>query len=167
MTCFRLYYDKDKEEAWLNKMAQKGFALRKYFLGVYYFDDCEPGEYYYQVDMLNNWSGDKEDYSAFMEETGIEIVCQWYRWVILRKKAVNGPFELYTDNQSKIEHYTRIKGLMVVGLVVELICLAMEVLAFIATGEVLPFILMLTILALVVVFIGAVLSYSKKINELK
>ena len=31
MVKFRLYYDKDKEEIWLNEMAQQGYAMTRFF----------------------------------------------------------------------------------------------------------------------------------------
>ena len=38
MIKFRLYYDKDKEEEFLNNMVQKGYAMTHIFLGVYWFE---------------------------------------------------------------------------------------------------------------------------------
>ena len=35
MTKFRLYLDKDKETTWINEMAAKGYALKKFFAGFY------------------------------------------------------------------------------------------------------------------------------------
>lgn len=102
MTKFRLYYDKDAEESWLNTMSRKGWAFKKFFLGFYSFEECEPGEYNYQIDILNSWNGDKTDFASFMEESGVEVISQWYRWVYIRKKASDGPFEMYTDIESKI-----------------------------------------------------------------
>jgi hypothetical protein len=126
MKRFRLYYDKDAEQDWLNKMSLKGWALEGFFLGVYTFVPCEPGEYIYQIDLLDNWSGDKEDFAAFMEDSGVEVVAQWYRWVFLRKKATDGPFEMYTDSESKIEQYKRIKNFFLVVFILEAIIFFME-----------------------------------------
>ena len=61
-----------------------------------------------------------------MSEMDVEVVSQWYRWVFLRKRAENGPFEMYTDIESKIEQYKRIKGFLTAGLVIELICFLQE-----------------------------------------
>jgi len=135
MKKFRLYYDKDEEQDWLQKMAHEGWALKNYFLGVYTFVPCEPNEYIYQIDLLDNWSGDKEDFSDFMEDSGVEIISQWYRWVYLRKKASDGPFEMYTDTESKINQYNRIKKFFQVTLVIEVICFFLEVTAAIRTGS--------------------------------
>lgn len=37
MKKFKLYYDKDKEEAFLNDMSAKGHAMKRFFLGDVYF----------------------------------------------------------------------------------------------------------------------------------
>ena len=50
MKKFKLYFDKEKEETWLNEMCGKGLAMTKFFLGVYTFAPCEPGAYIYQID---------------------------------------------------------------------------------------------------------------------
>lgn len=38
MKKFRLYLDKDKETEWLNQLAKEGYALKKFFAGVYTFE---------------------------------------------------------------------------------------------------------------------------------
>lgn len=134
MLKFRLYYDKDEEEVWLNEMSQKGWAFKKFFLGYYTFEPCEPGEYNYQIDLLDNWSGEKEDYATFMDESGVEVISQWYRWVYIRKKAADGPFEMYTDAESKIAQYRRIKNFFLVGLIIEMLCFLIEFNEAVSTG---------------------------------
>lgn len=73
MRKFRLYYDKEKEEAWLNEMCRQGWAMTKFFLGVFQFMPCEPGKYTYQVDMpglpgtFGMHSGIKKEYIDFVE----------------------------------------------------------------------------------------------------
>ncbi len=50
MIRFRLYFDKDKETAWLNEMAAQGWAVKSFFAGFFQFEACEKGEYVYQID---------------------------------------------------------------------------------------------------------------------
>ena len=123
MKKFKLYFDKEKEETWLNEMCGKGLAMTKFFLGVYTFAPCEPGAYIYQIDMppasgkLWEWCQRKREYVAFVEGTGAEYVCSWGAWVIFRKESAKGEFELYTDAESKIIMYQRIRLLfLAVGL---------------------------------------------------
>lgn len=101
----------------------------------YTFEPCEPGEYNYQIDLLDNWNGNKSDYASFMEELGVEVIDQWWRWVYLRKKAADGPFEMYTDAESRINLYRKIINLFKAFLVIEAICCFMELTATIRTGN--------------------------------
>jgi len=135
MLKFKLYYDKDEEEDWLKKMCLNGWAFKKFFLGFYTFEKCEPGEYNYQIDLLHSWNGRKGDYADFMEDTGVKVIAQWWRWVYLQKKASDGPFEMYTDVQSKITQYNKIKNFFKVALIIEIICFFMELFATINTGS--------------------------------
>ncbi|WP_019850355.1 DUF2812 domain-containing protein [Desulfitobacterium sp. PCE1] len=135
MLKFKLYYDKDAEEDWLKKMCLKGWALKKFFLGFYTFEKCDPGEYNYQIDLLDSWNGEKDDYAAFMEDTGVKVIAQWWRWVYLQKRASDGPFEMYTDVESKIAHYSRIKNFFKAVLVIEVMCFFIELMAAINIGS--------------------------------
>ena len=59
MTKFRLYYDR-MEQDWLLKMSMQGWKFENFFLGFYTFSPCESGEYLYQIDLLENWTGIKK-----------------------------------------------------------------------------------------------------------
>lgn len=167
MLKFRLYYDKDEEEVWLNVMSQKGWALKKFFLGFYTFEASAPGEYNYQIDLLDNWKGDKEDFASFMEDSGVEVLSQWYRWVYLRKKTVDGPFEMYTDTASKITQYSRIKRFFLVGVIIEILCLWVEINATVHTGEGLFYFFDIILGIIVLVCLRMVWKCSWKIEQLK
>lgn len=128
MVEFKLYFNKDKETEYLNEMAQKGYAMTGFMAGFYTFDRCQPGEYIYQVDISEGMFRVSNDYREFMQEMGVEIVCQWGLWVILRKKAADGPFLLYTDVESSIEHYEKIKRMFKIAMFLEIILIIVEVL---------------------------------------
>ncbi|MBQ8527448.1 MAG: DUF2812 domain-containing protein [Lachnospiraceae bacterium] len=129
MTKFRLYWDKDAETKWLNEMADEGFAMTGFFAGFYKFEKTEKGKWRYQVDFGEKFGAVTEDYHEFMNEAGIEIVQNWGYWVILRKLASEGEFQLYTDVESSIEHYSKILTMFKVVFVIELLCLLMEIMA--------------------------------------
>lgn len=114
MKKFRLYYDKDKEEIWLNEMVQKGWAMTKFFLGCYTFEPCQPKQYTYRIDMpkapgMTDSDVEKREYIQFVKDTGAEYVCEWFFWVIFRKETALGEFKLYTDYESRIGLYQRIR----------------------------------------------------------
>lgn len=109
-TVWRLFWSADKEEAWLNRMASKGYALTDYFWARYVFEETDPGEYIYRLDLLDGSAKSPEgtDYIRFLEGSGAELVATYMRWVYFRKKAGDGSFELYTDLPSR---YARLKKL--------------------------------------------------------
>ena len=108
MKKFVMFYDKDKEVEWLNKMAQDGYAMTDFFAGLYTFEPCEKGEWQYQIDIGNGFFNVKKEYAEFMDEMGIEIVKCWGPWVVLRRKAAEGEFELFSDVDSRIAQYKKI-----------------------------------------------------------
>ncbi|MCM1026602.1 MAG: DUF2812 domain-containing protein [Roseburia sp.] len=122
MTKFRWYYDTDRETEWLNEMAEKGYAMEGFFLGFYFFEECTPGKYLYQIDFSEEFGHVHSAYREFLAETGVEIIKIWGFWVYLRKRAEEGPFELYSDVESRVDHYKKICRIFQVALFVELIC---------------------------------------------
>ena len=112
MIRWKFTYDKDEEQDWLNEYARQGWAMTKFWLGVVTFVPCQPGEYIYQIDLLPGkglLAEDYEGYVIFMDEMGVEVLQRWGRWVYLRKRAGDGPFEVYTDAESRIALYRRIR----------------------------------------------------------
>ena len=54
----------------------------------------------------------------------MEVVQRWCRWIYLRKRAAEGPFQVYTDPGSQIALYRRIRRFFLFALVLELCCSA-------------------------------------------
>ena len=105
----------EKEEKWLNEMAAKGLALVDYSLFRYSFEECEPGEYTFKIQLLEHRPShpESEQYIRFMEETGAEQVASYLNWVYFRKKTSEGAFEIFSDIESQLKHYILIKKLLV------------------------------------------------------
>ena len=103
-------WDFDKEQAWLNEMAAKGLAMVSYGFCRYEFEETDPGEYRIALELLphNPNHPESERYLRFLEETGVEMVGSWMRWIYVRRKADGGEFELLSDRKSKVEHLIRI-----------------------------------------------------------
>jgi len=109
----------DKEEKWLNEMANRGWVLDSVGFAKYTFVESELGEYPVRLEMLENSpaSSEGQDYIDFVEETGAEYIGNYMRWVYFRKKTVDGPFDLYSDVDSRIRHMDRIvKPLTIIAL---------------------------------------------------
>lgn len=109
-TIWKTFIDYEKEEKWLNSMSAKGFQLVHYSFLKYVFEEGKPGEYIYRIQLLENLPshGESKAYIRFLEDLGVEMVGSQLRWVYFRKKAADGPFELYSDLESKIRHYAQI-----------------------------------------------------------
>lgn len=132
---WKLYFDKDKEETWLNEMAQNGWGMKSFFMGRYTFEPIEPGEYIYRIDLLPSNQQKKEDFFAFLrEEMEVEIVQEWGVWFFCRRKAEQGHFELYSDADSRANHYRRIARTFMFFSAMELVC-ALFQLPGVLTGD--------------------------------
>ncbi len=105
-------WDFEKEEAWLNGMAQNGWILESVGFCTYHFVKCEPGEYNVRLEM----HGYDESYIQFMQDTGAEFVGRMVAWIYFRKKTTEGPFDLFSDIDSRVDHLNKIsKVLGIIG----------------------------------------------------
>lgn len=106
-------WDFDKEERWLNTMAQQGWVLDRVGFCRYEFIRCELGEYTLRLEMREH----DEGYLSFMADTGAEYVGRVVKWIYFRRKTELGPFDIFSDLDSRLEHLKRISGtLRVVGI---------------------------------------------------
>ncbi len=105
-------WDFEKEERWLNEMALEGWVLDGVGYATYHFVRCEPGEYTVRTEMRKY----DEAYVSFMQETGAEYVGRMMMWIYFRRKTSEGPFDLFSDIDSRISHLDRIcKMLAAIG----------------------------------------------------
>lgn len=161
-------WEYEKEEKWLNEMAAKGLALVDYSIFRYSFEPCEPGEYSFKIQLLehNPNHPESEQYIRFMEETGAEQVASYLNWVYFRKKTSEGPFEIFSDIESKMSHLILIKKLLLPIAVLNLGIFLMNMVNFAINyprGLWIPFI---NLACAALVFFG-VHRIQKKINSLK
>ena len=94
----------EKEENWLNEMAMNGWVLESVGFCTYHFIRCQPEEYTVRLEMRPY----DEAYIQFMEETGAEFVGRMMMWIYFRKKTADGPFDLFSDIDSRISHLDKI-----------------------------------------------------------
>ena len=88
----------DKEERWLNQMAMEGWALCDVGFCRYTFEKCEPGEYTIRTEMRKS----DPEYVSFMSDIGAEYIGRMVQWIYFRKKAEDGPFELFDLRHRRI-----------------------------------------------------------------
>lgn len=166
MIRFKLYFDKDKETKWLNDMADQGWAMNGFFAGFYRFEPCEKGKYSYQIDFGNEFFSVSDDYREFMSDSDIEIIQSWGFWVFLRKLSSEGEFQLYTDVDSQIEHYKKIRNMFKAVTVIELICLFIELFSASMTKSPLLWSFVFLILAIIIAFFNITNRTNDIIHEL-
>lgn len=108
----------EKEEQWLNQMAQAGWVLEKTSFATFYFRRCEPEAYTIRLEFHDY----DESYIQFMAETNAEYVgrmgCQW---LYFRKKTEYGEFDIFSDLDSKIKHLNKISKVISIIAVANLI----------------------------------------------
>ena len=103
-------WDYEKEELWLNAMAQEGWALQRVGFATYYFEETEPGEYIVRLECRKK----DEGYVSFVTDMGAEYIGRIAMWVYFRRKSELGEFELNSDLDSRIDQLTKI-GRMLLG----------------------------------------------------
>ncbi len=165
MIKFRMGYDKDKAAEWLNRMAEQGWAMTGYTLGFYRFAKCEPGQYIYQVDIAENLFGVSEGYQQFMEEMGVEIVSIWGPWVTLRRRAEEGSFEMYTDVESTIVHYTKVRKLFQGFGVMECACMLCGIYGALLQREVMGWVTALAAAVILLLFLREIVRLNGMLKE--
>jgi len=173
---WKFFADYEKEEKWLNEMAAKGLALTDYSTLRYTFEECEPGEYIYRIEYLENRGRHPETihYIRFMEDSGIEHIATFRNtWVYFRKKAADGAFEIYSDIESRIRHYQRISKIWLTVGIAEL-CLSFSQLPGIIdyfrgvnSYGLFSLVVGSSVILLSCVFFGNWRRYAKKIKWLK
>ncbi len=118
---FKLFFvwQESKEEEWLNEMAQKGWLLDSYFIGLYTFIKSEPANYIYKFDYCASMNIDKDEYITIFKDAGWEHVTEFIGWHYFRIKTDQCKYpDIYSDNRSKIQKY---QGLLKVLLIVAIL----------------------------------------------
>ena len=100
----------EKEEQWLNLMAQSGWVLDKVVFCRYEFVPCMPGEYTVRVAMHER----DEAYVSFIRDTGAEFIGRVLSWHYYRSKTEMGNFEIFSDIDSKMKHLDGISRMLTI-----------------------------------------------------
>lgn len=165
---WKIFINFEKEEKWLNDMAAKGMHLVDYSIGRYLFEEGPPGEYEYRIELLEHLPSNAQSraYIKWMEDSGVECVASYFRWVYFRKKASDGPFDLYSDYESRIKHYKMVASLVGIVGMLNLFSAALNVYIGLMNTSVNIYLSLLN--WLIVIFLTPMFfSYMKKIKKLK
>lgn len=107
---YKIWYDYEKEEVWLNEMAAAGWAMTGMFHCRYVFEQTEPRLYNYRIQLLPKcfYHAESEAYIEFVEGTGTKCIGRWLKWAYFRRLNSEGPLELFTDRASQQQHFMRV-----------------------------------------------------------
>lgn len=115
---YRFFVDYEKEERWVNEMADRGWNLKKAIVGFFVFEKGTPQQYIYRNEFVNRKS---KDYFEFLEMMNIECVYKFGGWAYYRKPKTEGPFELFSDTTSKISYIKSMNRIFIVLLLVNIV----------------------------------------------
>jgi hypothetical protein len=103
----------DPTERWLNRQAAQGWAVVDSGPLRFGFERTPPGEYLVRCEALAApyFTPQSQEYLTTLEESGAEIVAvQQNVSLIARRRAEMGPFELYSDLDSRIAYTSRFRS---------------------------------------------------------
>lgn len=166
MKKFRIFYDKDLENDWLNKLDEQGWQLKSFKAGMYQFEQGEAGKYYYLVELIDRTSLDLEAYKEALKPANIDVVAHFGNYVYLRKPRENGPFKITTPIQDQIAQYNRIGLVFIAMMFVEFVAGLAEVIGGILTKQILPFCIGAVLIIVGICFLRIVIKIGKKVNKL-
>lgn len=158
------FWNIEKCERWMNDMCAKGYAVTKKAWIISTLEPCQPGEYIYRAQIMefSPFSAKKKEYISFIEETGAELVSRHPLYCFFRKKAADGPFDLFSDAKSRLRQYKRLFSLFLCFFLLLLLPYAYLNYLFIQSGR--PFMDHLILLPFLVI---AVLIGSVSLNFFK
>ena len=161
-------WDYENEEKWLNEMSAAGMQLVGVGCCKYIFEDGEPGEYNYRIEMLKDMPSNPKSiaYIRFLEESGAEHVGSFFRWVYMRRKASMGAFELFSDIDSRTGHLKRVLTLFLCLLPLEIGALCSNV-ANMINGYRFNLFMAVLLGCIVGLFIMGITKLALKIHRLK
>ncbi|MDR7079676.1 hypothetical protein J2Y03_004734 [Neobacillus niacini] len=112
MKKFKIFFDIEKEEQWLNEQLQKGYRCTNISgLGIYIFEKTDK-RYVMRLDYQDYLSKKKfKDYKGIYEDFGwIYINGSWLGGIRYWQKEDNDQNEIFSDRQSKSNYYKRLMG---------------------------------------------------------
>lgn len=166
MKKFRIFYDKDAETKWLNQLSDQGYQLKSFKMGMYEFEERDPGKYLYMVDLIDRANFKMEEYAPPLEAVGIEVVAQFGNYAYIRKLKKNGPFRITKAVEDQIGQYNRIGLVFIAMMFVEYVAGLAEVIGGILTGKPLPLIIGLVLIVVGTAFLRIVIRIGQKVNYL-
>ncbi|MDO4710938.1 MAG: DUF2812 domain-containing protein [Peptostreptococcaceae bacterium] len=101
---FFAWWESEKEELWLNEMADRGWELLSCGIFKYTFREDPDELYYVRTQSLSYPYGSEKrrEYIRFMEETGAEVIEDNSSKIYFKRKRSLGEFEIFSDHKNRI-----------------------------------------------------------------
>ena len=112
MKVFKVFFDIEKEEQWLNEQLQKGYRCTTISgLGIYTFKKTDY-RYVMRLDYQDYLPKKKfEEYKGIFEDFGWDYLKgSWPSGIRYWQKEDDGQNEIFSDRQSKGNYYKRLMG---------------------------------------------------------
>lgn len=109
---FKMFFDIEKEEQWLNEQLQKGYrCINISGLGIYTFKKTDK-RYVIRLDYQDYMSKKKrEDYKGIYEDFGWSYLSgYWLGGIQYWQKEDDNQNEIFSDRQSRSNYYRRLMG---------------------------------------------------------
>ena len=98
----RIFWDVDKQQAWLEKMSDSGFELVAKKGPVFHFKECD-NNFVYKIELLPRLlSAEKLDE---FKNNGVEVVFSDMRRICLKKRAEDGVFDPFSDAAERFRNF--------------------------------------------------------------
>ncbi len=115
--CVRFFgaWQADKEERWLNEMAQQGWLLTDVTSMLYRFRRIEPKNWVYQLDFMELTGDDVLEYQQLFEDAGWEYVTNLTHWHYFRADGDANVQRIHTDLQTRIAVLERVRRMVLLA----------------------------------------------------
>lgn len=117
--------DYEKEAKYLREQHRQGWEFWKVHApGFYHFVKCEPEDVVYQLDYNQQGIRNKDEYVQMFSDCGWEYLFDYLGYSYFRKSAkkMDGPEEIFCDDESRLDMVRRIFKGRVVPLIIIFLC---------------------------------------------
>lgn len=99
-------WQENKEKAFLQEMAKKGFLLSETHLGSYTFDEIKPADLIFEIDYKGQHREDNDEYLQICEDAGWNMVAKKGDWFYFCKERLETEnIHFFNDNNSMLRKY--------------------------------------------------------------
>lgn len=166
---WKVFFDYEKEEAWVNDMASKGLSLVGYSPLRYVFEKTEAMKYQYRIELLSKLPShpESETYLEFLEDNGVKMVASSFRWIFLRKAGDGIEFDLNSSLKTKMNHYLLVMKMLVPIWLLNIFSIIVNLVQFLIYFEPIS-VFALSVNSTVAVLLGvSIIKYMFKYRHLK